>query len=255
MWQAPAKLVFATFFLHFAHFCLFFSVRFCGPPDVGQHTELSNITSEYTYQHTVGYSCSEGYEEAYGDAERTCVASGLWSGSPLVCTGEEMRWFLMRLEWRKELMSWEYLAMESNWGPSFSFSDEACRNFSKACQVGESHSCISLLLFLIFVSLHFRCQLHCPKLYSVFWTKMSAKGKVVDSWWFKHDNSPEMQLHNRQSSLDIDLCNCYSNRCLKKKGTQSVVCNYSSWIWSWKLSTVNGAEKLPEFCEMQLFMF
>jgi len=56
----------------------------CGTPPSISHTQRTGTT--YTYQASVTYACSTGYQIVSGSTKRTCGSNKVWSGSNLVCT-------------------------------------------------------------------------------------------------------------------------------------------------------------------------
>ena len=69
---------------------LIISVISCGVPDLPlvNSSGLSVIYSTLTYSSTVTYSCNVGYN-LVGSPNRTCTASGSWSGIPPQCQGQQ----------------------------------------------------------------------------------------------------------------------------------------------------------------------
>ena len=43
--------------------------------------------NEFLFGNVVMYSCEDGYFMSEGSEERVCQSTGLWSGTPPVCTG------------------------------------------------------------------------------------------------------------------------------------------------------------------------
>ncbi len=62
---------------------LYFPVLSCGDP--GQPDNTVQTGSVFTYLATVNYACTQDAILMSGDTERTCQASGNWSGTAPLC--------------------------------------------------------------------------------------------------------------------------------------------------------------------------
>ena len=62
---------------------LYFPVVSCGDP--GQPDNTVQTGSVFTYLATVTYACTQNATLMSGDTERTCQASGNWSGTAPLC--------------------------------------------------------------------------------------------------------------------------------------------------------------------------
>ncbi len=57
----------------------------CGDP--GQVGNASRQAGVFQYGASVNYSCNTGFTLLSGEARRTCLANGNWSGGQPVCQG------------------------------------------------------------------------------------------------------------------------------------------------------------------------
>jgi hypothetical protein len=60
----------------------------CGDPGVpahGKRTIIAGIERNYVYEDKVQLSCNELYKVSEGNAIRTCLHNGMWSGDQLIC--------------------------------------------------------------------------------------------------------------------------------------------------------------------------
>ena len=71
--------------LHLISCTIFASEIDCGALDGPVNGDVS--VSSTTYNSTATYSCNTGYTLT-GDDMRTCMESGLWSGSEPICVGK-----------------------------------------------------------------------------------------------------------------------------------------------------------------------
>ena len=59
----------------------------CGIPSIGYNSMLASVPSTQ-FNSTLLFECMTGFDISRGDAQRTCLQTGNWSGGPLHCTGE-----------------------------------------------------------------------------------------------------------------------------------------------------------------------
>jgi len=55
----------------------------CGTSPVVSHS--SNVNTGTNYDDTITYTCLSGYNQTFGNLDRTCQADKNWTGSPPVC--------------------------------------------------------------------------------------------------------------------------------------------------------------------------
>jgi len=60
----------------------------CPPPDLPLHVRQPRDKPRNTYGSTLIYDCDTGHELISGDLERSCGATGKWSGREPLCRGK-----------------------------------------------------------------------------------------------------------------------------------------------------------------------
>lgn len=59
----------------------------CGPPEFYNNTSGMVMNNVTTFNSSAFYDCNVGYDVVNGSNERTCLETGMWSSSPLLCEG------------------------------------------------------------------------------------------------------------------------------------------------------------------------
>ena len=78
-------LILLFMYIHIPHLFLIIAAVSCPDPKSPSHGSRSG--DDFTFGKKVSYTCDRGYKIT-GSSNRTCTASGTWSGIQPTCTGK-----------------------------------------------------------------------------------------------------------------------------------------------------------------------